>query len=59
MEPSELPMGLGMALAQNPQAMRAFALLSEQQQREIVAGTHAIRSKEEMRQYVRQRLTEQ
>lgn len=52
MENMEMPIGLGMALAQNPDAMQRFARLSEQRQREIIDGTHAVRSKEQMRQYV-------
>lgn len=52
MEQQELPMGFGMALAQHPEAMERFAALPEAEQRAIVDGTHAIRSKQEMRAYV-------
>ncbi len=52
MERSEMPMGLGMALAQNPEAMQKFAMLSEEKKQEIIAGTHSVQSKQEMRQYV-------
>ncbi len=48
----DLPMGFGMALAQNPEAMNRFAALPEEQQRRIVDGTHAIHSKSEMKAYV-------
>lgn len=48
----ELPMGLGMALAQNAGAMRYFSALSPEEQRRVVEGTHAIRSKQEMAAYV-------
>ena len=48
----ELPLGLGMALAQNPAAMQSFTAMSAQQQRQVVEHTHAIRSKQEMQQYV-------
>lgn len=48
----DLPMGFGMALAQNPEAMNRFAALSDEEQRRIVDGTHAIHSKSEMQDYV-------
>jgi len=48
----DIPMGFGMALAQNSPAMMRFAGLPEEERRAIVAGTHAIRSKDEMRDYV-------
>lgn len=49
---SELPMGFGMALARNTQAMERFASLSEQQQKEIIGRTHSVQSKKEMQQLV-------
>lgn len=52
MEHDEMPLGLGMALAQNYEAMQKFAALSENKKQEIIRGTHAVSSKEEMRQYV-------
>ena len=48
----ELPLGLGMALAQHPEAMARFAGLSEEEQQAIIDGAHAVRSKQEMRSYV-------
>lgn len=48
----QLPLGFGMALAQNPGAMEKFAALSEGEKQSILDGTHAIQSKEEMQQYV-------
>lgn len=48
----DLPMGLGMALAQNPEAMNRFAMLSPEEQSQVVNGTHAVRSKQEMQAYV-------
>lgn len=48
----EMPLGLGMALAQNPEAMQKFALLSDEKKQEIINGTHSVSSKAEMRQYV-------
>ena len=49
---TEIPMGLGMALAQNLQAMDRFTHLPKAQQEQIIDHTHAITSKNEMRQYV-------
>lgn len=46
-------MGLGMALAQNLQAMEYFAALPPEQQHSVIEQTHAIHSKGEMQQFVR------
>ncbi len=48
----ELPLGLGMALAQNLQAMRHFSSLSNEAQQALIDQTHSIRSKQEMRAFV-------
>lgn len=48
----DLPMGLGMALAQNTQALNAFAAMPQDQQQRVIQHTHAIRSKQEMQAYV-------
>ena len=48
----ELPLGLGMALAQNESAMSAFESLSETEKRAFIQRTHSVRSKQEMRQLV-------
>ena len=48
----DLPMGFGMALAQNVRAMEVFSSLSPDAQRRVVDGTHAIQSKQEMAAYV-------
>ena len=48
----EIPMGLGMALAENLPAMEYFSSLSPRQQQEIIRKTHQISSKEEMQQFV-------
>lgn len=50
--PEELPMGLGMALANNPAAMNHFVSMSDEEQRQFIEGTHQIRSKTEMQYYV-------
>ena len=51
---ADLPMGLGMALAQDVTAMERFASLSPDEQRRIIDQTHAIRSKSEMQSFVSQ-----
>ena len=48
----EMPLGLGMALAQNLEAMNRFAALSKEGQRAVIQHTHQIQSKEEMQAYV-------
>ncbi|MBE6837181.1 MAG: hypothetical protein E7509_04205 [Ruminococcus sp.] len=52
MDKNEMPVGFGMALAMNPDAMEKFAALPEVKKQEIISGTHSVSSKEEMRQYV-------
>ena len=47
-----MPVGFAMALAMNPAAMQKFATLSEDQKQKIIAGTHTVTSKKEMRRYV-------
>ncbi|MGN1347296.1 MAG: hypothetical protein ACI4V1_10970 [Eubacteriales bacterium] len=48
----EMPLGLGMALAQNPSALDRFAQLNEEEKHELIGSVHGIRSKEEMRAFV-------
>ena len=48
----EMPVGFAMALSMNPAAMQKFATLSEEQKQEIIAGTHTVKSRDEMHQYV-------
>ena len=48
----EMPIGFAMALAMNPDAMQMFSALSEAQKQKIIAGTHTVKSKEEMHRYV-------
>lgn len=50
----EIPMGFGMALAQNTDAMQYFSNLSEDEKRAVISGTHSIHSKAEMQNYVNQ-----
>ena len=48
----EIPLGLGMALAQNRAAMNRFAALPASEQAALIERTHGIRSKEEMQSFV-------
>lgn len=50
----DMPLGLGMALAQNMEAMNRFSALTEQQKRSVIAQTHQINSKAEMDAFARQ-----
>lgn len=52
MENNEMPIGFGMALAMNPEAMEKFDSLTENKKAEILNGTHSASSKAEMKQYV-------
>lgn len=52
MTKDEMPVGFVMALAMNPEAMQKFGTLSEEQKQQIIAGTHAVKSRDEMRHYV-------
>lgn len=47
-----VPIGLGYALAENSDALRYFAELSEQRRREVIEQTRSITSKAEMRAFV-------
>jgi len=48
----EVPMGLGMALAENAAAMNSFALLSADARAAFIDGAKRVESREEMRAYV-------
>lgn len=49
---SELPMGFGMALVQQPDAMQRFATMSQAQKEEILAKVKTVQSKKEMQSLV-------
>lgn len=51
-EGPEIPLGLGMALAQDLDAMNTFASFPPQRKRQVIQETHRIRSSAEMRAYV-------
>lgn len=52
MEELKLPLGFGMALAQNEPAMKAFESLSETGKQSIIQQTHSVNSKKEMQRLV-------
>ena len=52
MDFQQMPIGFAMALAQNPPAMEAFALLSTGDQAAILTRAHSARSETEMRSIV-------
>jgi len=47
-----IPLGLGMALAQNGQALSHFAGLPLDERQRIIDKTHGIESKKEMKSFV-------
>ncbi len=48
----ELPLGFGMALAQNEAAMQRFEALSEAEKQAVLQQAHAVGSKREMQQLI-------
>ena len=52
MDIKSLPLGFGMALAQNEAAMKTFESFSEAEKEAIVQRTHQVNSKREMRSFV-------
>ena len=48
----ELPLGFGMALAQNEEAMQCFERLSDDEKKAVLQKTHSVNSKKEMRALV-------
>ena len=48
----EIPTGLGMALAQNSDAMHNFAVMTNEKKQAVIDATHSISSKKEMRALV-------
>lgn len=49
----EVPLGLGYALAQNSDALKIFAEMSSERQRQIIEESRRVTSKNEMRQFVK------
>ena len=52
MESNMLPLGLGMALAQNEAAMKRFESMTEPEKQALIARCHQVKSKREMQQLV-------
>ena len=52
MKDIELPLGFGMALAQNEAAMQRFEALPEAEKQAVLQQAHAVDSKREMPQLV-------
>ena len=54
MDRNMLPLGLGMALAQNEAAMKRFESMTEPEKQALIAQCHQVKSKREMQQLVNQ-----
>ncbi len=52
-EKPRIPLGLGYALAENTSALKYFAELSSERQREIIDRSRDMHSRAELRSYVR------
>ena len=48
----DIPMGFGMALLRNPDAVMYYNSLSETEKQQIIEKTHTINSKSEMKAFV-------
>lgn len=52
MDFSTVPIGFGMALAQNETALNAYAVMTKEQKQQILEKAHKARSESEMHQIV-------
>lgn len=52
MEFNQVPVGFGMALAQNEKAVNAYAMMTKEQKQAILQKAHAARSEKEMQKIV-------
>lgn len=52
MDFAEVPIGFGMALAQNEKAVNAYAMMTKEQKNAILEKAHKARSEKEMHQIV-------
>lgn len=50
----DIPLGFGMLLAQDANALARFASLPEDRKQAILDGAHHVSSREEMEAYIRQ-----
>lgn len=49
-----MPMGLGMALVENPAAMEKYAALSRREKQQFINGSKGVVSRQAMQEYVQQ-----
>ncbi len=52
MDFSSVPLGFGMALAQNEAAVNAYSMMTKEQKDAVLAKAHKARSKQEMHRIV-------
>lgn len=52
MKHNELPLGFGMALAQNEEAMKHFESMTDYEKNSVIQWAHGVKSKQEMQQLV-------
>lgn len=52
MDNRELPLGFGMALAQNQPAMKRFVAMTDEERQSVLQQAHSVNSKKEMQQLV-------
>ncbi len=52
MDFSSVPIGFGMALAQNEKAVNAYAMMTKEQKEAVLAKAHKARTETEMRRIV-------
>lgn len=48
----DIPLGLSMAMGQNPQAMEYFTHLTSEQKNQLIGSVHNVHSKSEMKRFV-------
>ena len=48
----QVPIGFGMALARNPQALNAYSAMTEQQKQAILSQAHNAKSEQDMNRIV-------
>ncbi|MBQ2996026.1 MAG: hypothetical protein IJE22_02165 [Oscillibacter sp.] len=48
----KVPLGFGMALSRNPDALNAYSAMTEEQKQVVLAKAHNARSEEEMHRIV-------
>ncbi len=51
-DPPEVPIGLGIALCKNPEAMKKYAFLSQEQKLDVISRSHGVDSRDEMDAFV-------